>query len=75
MISCEKAAIICDKTQYGEATFIEKVKLQLHLLMCKTCSAFSKKNTEFTTLCEKANLHSLSEQEKLRMKKQLQDKH
>ncbi|MEK6154403.1 hypothetical protein WIW50_14135 [Flavobacteriaceae bacterium 3-367] len=42
--------------------------------MCKTCSAFTKKNTEFTTLCEKANLQSLSEMEKVKMKKELRDK-
>ncbi len=74
MISCEKAAIICNKTQYKEASFIEKLKLQFHFLMCKTCSAFTKKNTEFTTLCEKANLQSLSEKEKLKMKELVQTK-
>ncbi|TMM58162.1 hypothetical protein FEE95_01675 [Maribacter algarum] len=75
MISCEKAAIICNKTQYDEASFMEKLKLRYHLFMCKTCSAFTKKNTEFTTLCQKANLQSLSEAEKLKMKEQLQGKH
>lgn len=74
MISCEKAATICDKTQYNEASFMEKLKLKFHLLICKTCSVFTKQNTEFTALCEKANLKSLSDQEKLKMKKQLQDK-
>ncbi len=74
MISCEEAAIICNKSQYKEATFLEKMKLRFHLFMCKTCSAFTKKNTEFTTLCEKANLQSLSEMEKVKMKKELRDK-
>jgi len=72
MISCEKAATICNKAQYREATFMEKMKLRFHLLMCKTCSKFTKQNTQFTTLCEKANLQSLSEQEKIKMKQQLQ---
>lgn len=74
MISCEKAALICNKTQYRESSFMEKLKLRLHLMMCKTCSAFTRKNTELTTLCEKANLRGLTEQEKLNMKEQLQDK-
>ena len=74
MITCEKAADICNKTQYREATFIEKMKLQFHLLMCKTCSAFSKQNSAFTALCEKANLQTLSEQEKIKMKEKLQNK-
>lgn len=73
MISCDKAATICDKTQYREATLIEILKLKFHLFMCKACSEHSKKNTQFTSLCQKANLQSLSEQDKLQMKKQLQE--
>jgi len=71
MISCEKAAIICNKTQYSEASFMDKLKLRFHLFMCKTCSKFSRKNAELTTICEKANLHSLSEHEKIIMKEHL----
>ena len=74
MISCEKAATICNKVQYEDASFMEKLKLRFHLLICKSCSAFTKKNTEFTALCEKANLQGLSDQEKLKMKEQLQKK-
>ncbi len=74
MISCEKAATICNKTQYEEASLLEKMKLRLHLFMCKTCSKFTKQNTKFTVLCEKANLQSLSEQEKLKMKQELTNK-
>ena len=73
MISCEKAAIICNKTQYREATFTEKLKLRFHLLICKTCSKFSEKNGHLTTLCEKANLHSLTELEKRTMKQEIQN--
>lgn len=74
MTPCEKAANICNKTQYREATFIEKLKLRFHLLMCKTCSAFSKQNSTLTSLCEKANLQTLSEKEKTKMKEKLQNK-
>ena len=73
MISCEKAAIICNKTQYDEASFWERVKLKFHLLVCKVCSKFSKKNAQLTHLCEKSSLHSLSEEEKIRMKRKLQN--
>lgn len=74
MISCEKAALICDKMQYKEASLKEKIQLKFHLLVCKTCSVFSKKNTQLTSLCEKANLHSLSQSEKLKMKRDLNEK-
>lgn len=71
MISCEEAAIICNKIQYKEATFIEKLKLRYHLLMCGTCAKYSKKNSQLTALCNKAKLHSLSTEEKEQMKDQL----
>jgi len=74
MISCDKAALICNKAQYKEATFIEKMKLKLHLTMCKTCSKYTKENIEFTTLCEKANMTSLSDNEKIKMREALKDK-
>tara|TARA_R110002049_G_scaffold67188_1_gene174635 strand:+ start:3967 stop:4197 length:231 start_codon:yes stop_codon:yes gene_type:complete len=73
MISCEKAAKICNKTQYKEASFLEKISLRIHLLICKNCPQFAKKNTAFTSLCEKAKLRSLSESEKIEMKQKLED--
>lgn len=73
MISCEKAAIICHKVQYREATFMEKLKLRFHLFMCEHCPEFSKRNTKLTTLCEKANLQSLTEADKRKMKERLKE--
>jgi hypothetical protein len=73
MISCEKAATICNKAQYREATLFEILKLKFHVLLCRTCAKFTKQNTEFTSLCEKANLKSLSEQDKLKMKQKLRN--
>lgn len=71
MISCDKAAIICNKAQYKEATEAEISQLKQHLSICEVCAAFTDKNTQLTTLCERANLYSLSEADKLKMKEQL----
>lgn len=73
MISCEKAAILCSKTQYKEASFMDILKLRFHLFICKTCSKFTKQNTELTSICEKANLQSLTDQQKLKMKENLKN--
>lgn len=73
MINCEEAKIICHKTQYQDASFLEIVKLKFHLLICKTCSVFSRKNTKLTTLCEEATLYSLSDKEKSNMKERLEN--
>ena len=68
MISCEKAANICDKAQYEEASGWDKIKLKFHLFMCKTCAKHSKDNTKLTSLCNQARLAVLSEEEKKKMK-------
>ena len=74
MISCDEARIICHKTQYDDASFFEVIKLKFHLFICKACSAFSRKNTKLTTLCEEATLSNLSETEKLEMKQRIKEK-
>lgn len=73
MISCEEAKEICNRAQYNEASFFEKLQLMWHTYMCKICARFTKKNTELTVLCQKADLKSFSEAEKAEMKRQLQN--
>lgn len=47
-ITCDEATTICDKNQYGEATFFDKLKLQIHFLKCKICSLYTKQNMLLT---------------------------
>ena len=83
MISCDEATAICDKNQYGEASFTEKVQLTWHLLMCKLCKTYSNQNVFMTRLFKKYTSpcdgkHKLSEVEKQSLdsvlKKELKDK-
>lgn len=71
-ISCERASHICNKSQYREATFWEILKLRLHILTCKTCAMYTKRNTSLTSLCERAGLMALSRDDKKTMKKNLE---
>ena len=43
MISCDEAVVICNKSQYKEASFSEKLKLKLHILFCSSCAVIFKK--------------------------------
>jgi len=72
MINCEQASTICNKKQYKEATLLEQIKLSFHLVFCKACSSFSKKNSKLTVLCDKADLHLLSERDKEKMKETIE---
>ncbi len=72
--SCEEAYRICDKAQYNEASFWELMKLKLYILVCKDNAKHSRKNTQLTKLCQKAQLQGLKDEEKELMKKELQKK-
>lgn len=76
-ITCDEATTICDKSQYGEATFIEKVKLNYHLLICKVCALYTKQNRKMTELFKmkatdcKKEVQCLSNSEKEVLKEKL----
>ena len=71
MSNCKEAEIICTKIQYKEATFTEKIRIRVHLWMCRTCRDFSKKNHKLSRLCKDAHFRTLPLADKERMKKNL----
>ena len=79
-LSCNEATTICDKGQYGEITFWEKIKLSWHLFSCKNCGKYSKQNGIMTkcyknqTEILKKNGCCLSAKEKKTMEKELKEK-
>lgn len=52
-INCDEATAICTKNQYKEASFWEKIKLNIHLISCKICGLYSKQNSKLTEVCNK----------------------
>ncbi len=78
-INCNEATAICNKNQYKEASIWEKIKLTIHLFICKNCGQYSKQNTTLTKACDK-HLHKcdkeykLSEKEKEKLQKKVTEK-
>lgn len=52
ILCCEKATQNCDKAQYSECTFWNKIKLNLHLVICGACRKYTKNNSKLTKLCK-----------------------
>lgn len=73
MISCEQAQVICHKKQYREARFWERAHLMLHNVFCKGCLKFSRKNSRLSKMICRADLRSLSEEEKQYLKQVLEN--
>ena len=81
-LSCDEATKICDKSQYGEASLMERIKLSFHLFLCKKCGTYTKQNTVLTKCYEahknngngNGNSHCLSEEDKTHIDKELKAK-
>jgi len=63
-ISCDEANHCCDKTQYNEASLLEKIKLNIHLLYCKACRKYTKNNTKLSKLIQQKDVHAMKTNEK-----------
>lgn len=78
-ITCEEATTICTKSQYGEASLVEKIKLNIHFIFCKVCRMFTKQNAELSDICTMAKRYqethncSLTEADKAKLKEQIKE--
>ncbi|AUC16324.1 hypothetical protein BTO06_14720 [Tenacibaculum sp. SZ-18] len=78
-ITCQEANEICNKSQYNEATLLEKVKLNIHIIFCKFCAKYSKQNAKLTNIFKskaidcKKNVHRMKEEDKELLKEKLRE--
>ncbi len=78
-ITCNEATTICDKNQYKEATFLEKIKLLWHLFLCKYCKSYSIQNKTLSRVFKKQaysckNIqHCMSKEDKETLKIKLKE--
>ena len=68
LISCEEANHNCDKSQYKEASFWEKLKLNIHLIYCRACRKYSARNTKLSKLVRKDDVECMNDKEKASLK-------
>lgn len=67
-ISCDNANHNCDKSQYNEATFWEKFKLNIHLIYCKACREYSSNNAKLSKVINNSDVDCLDLKDKQEMK-------
>jgi len=75
MIKCEEASTICDKLQYCEASLCDKIRLRMHLFLCKKCGLYSEQNKIMSKIFKthlSNHQHHLQEADKEALKTQLE---
>lgn len=73
-LNCKNAANYCNKAEYQEAGFRDKVKLKLHLLFCKPCKNYNHKNQKLSELIKKADIKTCTKEEKELLKQRMEAK-
>lgn len=68
---CNESAHICDKHQYKEAGFLDRMKMKIHLILCTLCRNYAKRNGNLTEKIKLANIKSLNANEKELLKHRL----
>ena len=68
---CKKTTHICDRNQYKEIGFIENITMTIHILICKGCRDYSKRNGKLTKTLETAQIKTLLPEQKEVLKNRL----
>ena len=70
-MKCENANHVCDRNQYKEASFLERVKLTVHLIYCRACRKYSVRNNKLSDAIKISDLKSISKEDKNEIKERL----
>ena len=74
-MSCRKASYIIEKAEVSEISFLERMSLKFHLMICKLCRKYQDDSRILGRLMKKLATHNhtghLTEEEKAEIKKRL----
>ena len=70
-VKCDEANHTCDKNQYKEASFLELIKLNIHLLYCRACRKYTARNTKLSKAFKKSKVKTMPQDQKAAMKERL----
>ncbi len=70
-MKCENANHVCDRNQYKEASFLERVKLTVHLIYCRACRKYSVRNNKLSDVLKTSDLKTISKEDKNNLKERL----
>lgn len=71
-VTCQEANHICDKNQYREASFWEKVRLNIHLIYCRACRKYTARNMKLTKAMKNPEVKTMDSAAKNDLKAQLE---
>ena len=73
LIDCSKAINCCDKAQYKELSRIDKLKLFIHIAICRRCKEYTSRNSRLTKLIKKSDIKTCSKVDKKVWKERIRE--
>jgi len=67
--SCQEIALLSEKKQYKEASFWERLRIEIHILYCERCNKYEKDNKQLSSVLSDAKLDSLTDEEMKELEK------
>ncbi|RXG28054.1 hypothetical protein DSM01_2561 [Leeuwenhoekiella palythoae] len=71
-INCKEARQICDRGQYEEISFMEKLSVKLHRSICSRCVKYSERNAKLTHLLKDSKCKHMTPECKKRIREELE---
>ncbi|MBT8255291.1 MAG: hypothetical protein KJO23_02015 [Bacteroidia bacterium] len=71
-LECQEANHLCDKNQYRETSFWEKVKLNFHLIYCRACRKYTVRNNKLSKVIKDPRVKSVKIEDKKVLKERIQ---
>lgn len=72
-ISCPEAKQICDKAQYKEATWWDRIRLNIRLLYCGVTQNYVKRNKKLTNLVTDKKVACMDKKQKQVLKTKISE--
>jgi hypothetical protein len=73
LIDCSKAENSCDKSQYKELGRINKLKLLMHIAVCRRCKEYTSRNSRLTKLIKRSDIKTCSKVDKKVWKERIRE--
>lgn len=73
-INCDEAKLICDKSQYNESTFWERIRLNIRYAYCHITRSYVKRNKKLTDLMSDKNVACMDSTSKTELKTKFEKK-
>lgn len=71
-IKCDEANHTCDKNQYKEASLIEFIKLNIHLMYCRACRQYTARNTKLSKAFKNSKVQTMPQNVKVSLKQKIE---